>query len=45
MVVKKGGIIKRFRKELKKFGLSGEEEEILDFLKRIDKKFRDREEE
>lgn len=38
-------VIKRFRKEIKKFGLSGEEEEILDFLKRIDKKFRDREEE
>jgi len=38
-------VIKRFRKELKKFGLSGEEEEILDFLKRIDKKFHAKEDE
>ena len=32
-------VIRRFRKELKKYGLSGEEEEMLDFLTRIDKKF------
>lgn len=37
-------IIKRFRKELKKFGLSEAEEEILDFLKRVDRKFNKKEE-
>ena len=29
----------RFKKELKKYGLSEAEEEVLDFLKRVDKKF------
>jgi hypothetical protein len=37
-------VIKRFKKELKKFGLSDEEEEIFDFLKRVDKKFKIKEE-
>jgi len=37
-------IIRRFKKELKKFGLSEDEEEVLDFLKRIDKKFKNRKE-
>lgn len=36
-------VIKRFRKELKRFGLSEAEEEILDFLKRVDKSFKSKE--